>query len=84
MMTVIHVCDKCGTHYTGDKHTCHNTKTRKAGLAMSAINITVTGNLTGDPELRFTAPGRPVVLQLAECPKCRGGGCKSCDFTGYA
>jgi hypothetical protein len=25
-----------------------------------------------------------LVLQLAECPKCRGGGCKSCDYTGYA
>jgi single-strand DNA-binding protein len=27
---------------------------------MSAISITVTGNLTGDPELRFTPQGRPV------------------------
>lgn len=27
---------------------------------MSAIQITVTGNLTGDPELRFTPQGRPV------------------------
>lgn len=27
---------------------------------MSAIDITVTGNLTGDPELRFTATGVPV------------------------
>ena len=27
---------------------------------MSAINITVTGNLTGDPELRFTSSGSPV------------------------
>jgi single-strand DNA-binding protein len=27
---------------------------------MNAINITVTGNLTGDPELRFTPAGVPV------------------------
>jgi single-strand DNA-binding protein len=27
---------------------------------MPAIPITVTGNLTGDPELRFTATGKPV------------------------
>lgn len=27
---------------------------------MSAISITVTGNLTGDPELKFTASGTPV------------------------
>jgi single-strand DNA-binding protein len=27
---------------------------------MTAITITVTGNLTGDPELRFTPAGRPV------------------------
>jgi single-strand DNA-binding protein len=27
---------------------------------MSAISITVTGNLTGDPELRFTPQGRAV------------------------
>jgi len=58
-MRVIHVCDKCGTHYTGDKHVCHNTQTKK-GLAVSAINITITGNLTGDPELKFTAAGVPV------------------------
>lgn len=58
-MRVIHVCDRCGTHYTGDSHACHNIQTRK-GLIMTAISITVTGNLTGDPELRFTAQGRPV------------------------
>ncbi len=58
-MRVIHFCGQCGTHYTGDKHTCHSTQTKK-GLAMTAISITVTGNLTGDPELRFTAQGRPV------------------------
>jgi single-strand DNA-binding protein len=28
---------------------------------MTAINVTVTGNLTGDPELRYTGNGAPVV-----------------------
>lgn len=27
---------------------------------MTAINVTVTGNLTGDPELKFTSSGAPV------------------------
>ncbi|MGI8446962.1 MAG: single-stranded DNA-binding protein [Streptosporangiaceae bacterium] len=27
---------------------------------MTAINVTVTGNLTGDPELRYTPSGAPV------------------------
>jgi single-strand DNA-binding protein len=27
---------------------------------MTAINVTVTGNLTGDPELRYTPTGAPV------------------------
>jgi hypothetical protein len=26
--------------------------------------------------------GAPRVLP--ECPECRGGGCKACDYTGYA
>lgn len=29
---------------------------------MSAINVTVTGNLTADPELKFTSNGTPVAV----------------------
>jgi hypothetical protein len=26
---------------------------------------------------------KPETPALPECPKCRGGGCKACDFRGY-
>lgn len=42
---------------------------------MSAINITVIGNLTADPDLRFTQQGRPVAqFTVASNERFRDGG----------